>query len=117
MGTNELKRLDDELNDMIRRGEILAAIERFYAVDAEMQENLDPPTRGRAANLEREKAFWTGVELHEARLLSSSVGDGVSFGEWVFDWTIGGTRSQLTEVAVRRWRDGRIVAERYYYKV
>jgi hypothetical protein len=116
MSTNELKRLDDELNEMIRRGQILAAIERYYAVDAEMQENQDPPTRGRAANLVREEAFWKGVELHEARLVAHGVGDDVSFGEWTFDWTIGGARSQLTEVAVRRWKDGRVVAERFYYK-
>src|SRR5262249_2340057 len=116
MTTEELKRLDDELNGMIRRGEILAAMDRFYAPGAEMQENLEPPTRGKEANVERERSFWSGITLHEAQLLAQGIGDGVTLSEWRFDWTIGGKRGQLHEVAVRHWRDGRIVAERFHYK-
>lgn len=116
MTTQDLKVLDDALNRMIKEGQILAAIERFYAADVEMRENGDAPTRGRTANLAREEAFFAGVVVHEARLVSQAIGDGVTATEWRFDWTIGGKRGQLEQVALRRWQDGRIVSERFYYK-
>jgi hypothetical protein len=118
MTTHELKTLDDQLNEMVRAGRFLDAIERFYADDVDMQENGDAPTRGKAANLERERSFFGSVvdKVHEVRQLSQAVGDGVTTGEWIFDWTIGGVRAQLRQVAVRRWRGGQVVAERYYYK-
>jgi SnoaL-like domain len=116
MSQQELKAKDDALNQMIIRGQILAAIEAFYAPDVEMQENAAPPTRGRTANLAREEAFFAGLVMHEARLVSQSIGDDVTASAWRFDWTIGGTRSQLEQVAVRRWRDGRVISERFYYK-
>jgi len=114
--TKDLKALDDELNEMLRRGEFLPAIERLYAPDVEMQENGAEATRGRAANLAREKSFWGGVELHGARLVSQAIGDGVTMGEWELDWTIGGARSTLRQVAVRRWQGGLVAHERFYYK-
>jgi len=45
--------LEDRLKDLfsyIREGRILDAINDFYAEDAVMQENTQPPTMGRAAN-------------------------------------------------------------------
>lgn len=112
-----IEQLNDELNQMILRGEALEAFERFYADDVEMQENLAEPTVGKAANREREKAFFGAIEtFHGAELLSAGAGGDVSFAEMSFDATYkDGNRSKLTEVAVRRWRDGKVVHERFYY--
>lgn len=111
------KQLNDELNQMILRGEAMEAFERFYADEVVMQENLDAPTVGKEANRAREQAFFGAIEtFHGAELASAGAGEDVSFAELSFDATYkGGGRSTLTEVAVRRWKDGKVIHERFYY--
>lgn len=118
MSTNpNLKALDDELNQMILSGKPMEAFEKFYADDVEMQENADPPAKGKDVNRKREEEFFSSVEqFHGAEVLSSGVGDNVTFSEWVMDVSFkGGQRMKLEQVAVRRWRDGKIAKERFYY--
>src|SRR5690606_36025274 len=112
-----VQQLNDELNQMIMRGEALDAFERFYADDVVMQENLEEPTVGKDANRIRAQEFFGSIEeFHGAELLSTAAGDDVSFAEMSFDITFkGGQRTKMTEVAVRRWRDGKVVHERFYY--
>lgn len=114
MTTHEL---NDQLNQMILRGEALDAFEKFYADDVVMQENLDTPTVGKDANRSREQEFFGSIEtFHGAELLSAGASEDVSFAEMAFDATYkGGHRNKLTEVAVRRWKDGKVVHERFYY--
>jgi ketosteroid isomerase-like protein len=107
----------DQLNSMIQQGLIMEAMQEFYADDVVMAENDAPPTVGLAANLEREQAFvdnttWYGLELQDV-----AVGDDVSAVRWWMDFHNAqyGARMAFTQVAVQRWRDGKIVDERFYY--
>jgi len=115
--TLDVAALDRQLNDQITKGDILGAFDRFYADNVTMQENSDAPTAGKAANRKREEDFVASVqEIHGVKLLSSAVNGDTSFGEWEFDATYkGGARVKLTQVAVRRWKNGQIVQERFYY--
>jgi len=118
MENKDLAALERQLNDMILEGKLLEAFERFYADDCVMQENLDPPCVGKAANREREQQFMTNCEqVHAVKLFGSAVGDDISFSEWLFDLSFrGGVRVATTQVAARRWRDGLVLHERFYYK-
>ena len=109
--------LDRELNEMVLAGRILEAFDRFYALDCEMQENSEPPTVGKAANRAREQAFVDSIEtFHGAEIVASAVYGDVSFSEWRMDVTFkGGHRAELAQVAVRRWKDGAVAHERFYY--
>ena len=109
--------LDQELNQQILKGDILGAFEKFYAEDVEMQENAEPPSKGKAANREREKGFVDSIgEVHAIKLAGSAVGDGVSYSEWVFDITYkGGARVVSHQASARRWKNGKVVSERFYY--
>jgi ketosteroid isomerase-like protein len=109
--------LDRQLNEQILKGDILGAFDKFYADDTVMQENLTEPTRGKAANRKNEENFMATVEtFHAATLLSSAVNGDVSFSEWEFDYTPkGAARVKFTEVAVRRWKNGQVAHERFYY--
>ncbi len=120
MSTSTTIALQDRLEDLfsyIREGRIIDAINEFYAEDAVMQENSLPPTVGREANLEREKQFlntvkeWKGFEV-----TAKSVGEDVTFYETVMDWvTTDGTPVHVEQVVVAKWRDGKIIKERYYH--
>ncbi len=109
--------LDSQLNQQILAGDILGAFDRFYADNVVMQENNSEPTVGKAANRAREEAFLASVEqFHGARVVSSAVNGTIAFSEWELDATYKGAgRFLLAQVAVREWRDGQVVRERFYY--
>ena len=101
----------------VQAGRIPEAIEEFYADGATMQENREPPTVGKAANLAREIAFAGSVERwHEVSARSVAVDGDQVLIEWVFDYTTReGRRIRMEEIAQQTWRDGRIERERFFY--
>lgn len=109
---------ETELNRLIASGKGMEGFEKYYADDVRMQENLAPPTVGKDANRKREIEFFSIVEVfHGATLHAQAVSGDVSFSEWTFDFTTKqGARVKLVEVARRRWRDGKVVDERFYYQ-
>jgi hypothetical protein len=117
IATPSVAQLDAELNRTVLEGRILEAFDRFYADDIVMQENNTPATLGKPANREREIKFVESIEqFHHAGLLGSAVHGDTSFSEWVMEVTFkGGVRVKLEQVAVRRWQDGQVTHERFYY--
>jgi ketosteroid isomerase-like protein len=114
----DIKTLDDQLNQKILSGAILEAFDAFYADGVVMQENNEEPRVGKPACRAAEQAFLDSLEqFHGARLLGSAVNGDTSYSEWEFDATYKGAgRVKGSQVAVRRWKDGKIVHERFYYK-
>ncbi len=106
-----------QLIEYIKTGHIIEAMKEYYAEDVQMQENANPPTVGLHANIEREQQFLKGVKEWRGSTVRAIALDGRdSFVEWVFDWVaIDGTPVHLEQVAVARWRDGKITHERFYY--
>ena len=115
---DDLKALDQDLNQLILQGKALDAFEKYYAENVVMQENADEPRRGKPACREAEKQFFDSVEkVSKFELVHSAVGDGVTFSQWDFDMTLkDGVRRQSTQVARRLWKNGKVVDERFYYK-
>ena len=116
--TSNLAVLDQKVNEAILTGKAMEAFDEFYADGVVMQDNADEPWVGKEFNREREIKFFGSIEtLHELKLVSSAVGDDISYGEWIFDLTFkGGFNARLEQVAVRRWLNGKIIHERFYYK-
>ncbi len=112
----DLAALESQLNQLILEGQVMVAFERFYAEDIVMQENTAPPVSGKARNREREQAFFGSIAESKIHLLGSAVGDGVTYSEWIFELSFkDGRRVCMTEVSARRWKDGLVVHERFYY--
>lgn len=107
----------EELIRYVQAGRIPEAIEEFYAEEAIMQENRQPPTVGKAANLARERAFRDSVlRWHEVSARSVAVEGDRALIEWVFDYTTReGRRIRMEEIAQQTWREGRIARERFFY--
>lgn len=105
-----------ELVALVEGGKITEAIETFYAPEVAMQENLAPAVVGQRENLEREKAFFSSITLHENTARSVVVGDDRAVINWLLDFTgADGKRYTIDELAIQQWKDGRIVHERYVY--
>jgi ketosteroid isomerase-like protein len=109
----------DQVAKLVRYVEanrILDAIDELYADDVSMQDNLDPPVVGKAANRERERAFFGGVTVHQNRALSIAVDGDQAVIHWLLEFTGGdGKRYRLDQLSHQDWQDGRIVKERFYY--
>ena len=115
--TQNVAALDQALNQAILSGKALEAFEQYYAEDVVMQENSDEPRRGKDVNRKAEQEFFSSLEsFNDGRLISSAVNGDITFGEWFMDVTLkGGQNAKMSQVAVRRWKDGQVVNERFYY--
>lgn len=98
-------------------GDHVNAIADFYHEDASMQENLQEPRRGRPLLMEHEaKALKRLKRMHTHAAPTFLVdGDNVAIN-WTFDaMTPDGTTRRLQEVSLQRWRDDRVIEERFFY--
>ncbi|PRQ08593.1 nuclear transport factor 2 family protein [Enhygromyxa salina] len=114
---SDTRKHDTDLNDLIRRGKALEGFEQYYADDVVMMEN-DQIFEGKQVNRERELEFFSNVEqVHEFRIGASAVEGDTSFCEQFIDVTFkDGNRMTMDEIAVRTWKDGKVVKERFVYK-
>ncbi len=105
------------LNQLIVDRQLVEAIDRYYHDDVVMTESLTQAMNGKDANRERERAFAGGLTAWDARLVSSAIDEasGTALNEWVLDYvhTEYGA-GKMHQVAVQRWKDGRIVEESFY---
>lgn len=117
MTTGTLQQRLQGLFDHIRTGKIVEAMNEFYDPDAVMQDNANPPTKGLAANIEREKQFLNGVkEWKGFHVTASAVGENVTLYECVMEFiATNGQPVRLEQVSVAKWNNGKIVHERFYY--
>jgi ketosteroid isomerase-like protein len=109
--------LDNDLNQKVLTGAALEAFELYYADDVIMQENSDPPFEGKELNRKREIEFFDSVaEWHDAKVDESAINGDTTFSQWWMDITFkNGYRYSNTQIAVRKWKDGKIVHERFFY--
>ena len=109
----------EQLKGYINEGKIIEAMNEFYGDEVVMRENSEPETRGLEANIEREKQFlsivkqWNWTRWHATAVNED---EGVSFVEYSFEFVnTEGETVVYEQAAVQRWRDGKIISERFYH--
>jgi hypothetical protein len=113
----QLSDLEKQVNDLIVCGKPLEAFELFYDDEVDMQENTSQATKGKEENRRRERRFYGAVSEVRATLLGSAVTDDMTFSEWDYDILLkNGARWKMIKTAVRRWKNGKIVHERFYHE-
>lgn len=109
-----------EMNEMILSGKMMEAFEKFYADDVIMQENSEEPRVGKDTNREFEKKFMENVEeFHGMKLNATAFADNedIAMNYWDMDVTFkGAPRKKSSQVSVQKWKDGKIVKERFFHK-
>lgn len=101
----------------VEAGDTVKALEDFYASDATMQENGDPPRRGLEALIAHERRNLSRVRWQRARCIRPVlVADDRAVVRWVFEFeTLAGRQGRFEELAYQVWRDDRIVEETFFY--
>ncbi|MDX1917615.1 MAG: SnoaL-like domain-containing protein [Candidatus Caenarcaniphilales bacterium] len=112
-----VKELVNQLNKMILEGKSMEAFEKFYAENVVMQENDEPPTEGKDANRAREEDFFRNLENFAAGDVKEVVVEGdTSMVRWYMDFTHKQWgRFAGHQIALQKWKDGKIVSENFYY--
>jgi ketosteroid isomerase-like protein len=102
---------------VVQAGRYVEAIRDFYHEDASLQENLQPPRVGRAAQIAREER--AAQKFASMRTVSIEAfpagGDSVAVHS-VFELIdLAGRRTRLDQMSLQRWRGDRIAEERFFY--
>lgn len=101
----------------VEQADYLGAVVHFYHADAWFQENMDPPRKGRDAQL----AYAMETMLRYGKLHTRKVERFAINGSLVFiNWQIevmqpNGEKVLFDEVAMQEWDGERIRWERFYY--
>jgi ketosteroid isomerase-like protein len=102
--------------DGILSGKMLEVFESYYHDDVVMSENGAQERVGKDANRKYEEQFVNNVEFHGAEAVTVLIDGDHAAIEWVFDMTpANGSRVQQRQVALQRWRDGKVVREVFYH--
>ena len=114
--SNEISKLESELNEMTAKGKNLDALARYYAEDCTFEEGDGSKRTNRKAQHDHLSRFFASLKkFNDATLHGQATGDDVSMSEWTFDMTGGdGKPIVWNEVLVRRWKGNQVIAERFY---
>lgn len=114
-----LQELEQQMNSMILEGNVMDAFEKFTHDDVVMKEPGQDPVKGKDANRQREKDFYSSVDQFHGMSLDGwavNESDQSSFSEWSVDIEFkGGDRVQWSQVERRRWTDDGEVAEVQFF--
>lgn len=109
--------LDHQLNTMIIQGKSVEALRKFYAEDVVAQENDEPERVGRDPWIRARQEMEKNTKKFNARVLAHAANGDTSLSGWEYNIELEGMGElKIAQVAVRRWRDGKVVRERFYHK-
>jgi ketosteroid isomerase-like protein len=109
--------LDNALNALILQGKNSEAFLKYYDENVVAQENDEPERKGREQWMRSFEEIAKNIEKYDARVVANAANGDVSFSEWESDAVIKGMGAmRMVQVAVRRWKNGRVVRERFYHK-
>src|SRR5215813_4825642 len=107
----------DEFVATVVAGRYDEAIQRYYAPEASMQENLDPPRAGCDGLVAHERTVMAAFRSIRATCMSPVFVDGDCVViRWMFEFErADGGKMRLDELAYQRWDGNKITEERFYY--
>lgn len=114
--------LEEHVNgyfDLLSKGQMMDAFEKYYAEDVVMQENNEEPRVGKDVNRKFEIDYMSAIEeVHGSEVKNVAINSktGTVFIQAAMDATFKGAgRTTMEEVQVQTWKDGQIVHEKFFY--
>lgn len=110
-----------DMYDMLAKGKLLDAFEKYYHNDVVMIEATGESRKGKEANRKFELDFMGTIkDMHGTgvRAITSNEKEGTTMVESWMDVTMkDGKRHMMEEVAVQKWKGDQIIQERFYYNM
>ena len=105
--------------DLLSKGQMMDAFEKYYSEDIVMQENNEEPRVGKDTNRKFEIEYMSSIEeVHGSEIKNVAINSetGTVFIQAAMDATFKGFgRTMMEEVQVQTWKDGQIVHEKFFY--
>lgn len=120
--TPNVRELHEQVIQYLKAGKFVEGIEDFYDADATAQENSGPISLGRAEMVHTERRFqkkltaYHGIDIHATAIDDQGRGTGIVFYEATMRWEQNDREGIVVvhQTVVERWREGKIVAIRFY---
>ncbi len=111
-----MQELVSQMDDMVLRGEIPQAVDKFFNGDARTRDVDGSETTTKQQAIDKLTGFVGSIaQVNEITLLNSSVGDNVSMSEFRFHFNMkDGSVIKWHEVIRRVWQDNEVVDETYF---
>ena len=114
---------NQQILDMLKKGEFVEGMEQFYADDVMNEEPTGVIIKGKQAVIENEKNILQQVKAyHGIEVKSVGVGEddgngnGVTFAEYKLSVDMkDGSKFNPDQVQVTRWKNGKAVHIKFYY--
>lgn len=103
-------------NEMVKKGQIVEATEKYFAPNAKTIDFDGTVTSGKAEMLSKMQGFAGAIaKVNGITLHHSSINGNVSFAEFTFDFDMkDGSKVLWHEILRSVWEDGQIVQEQYF---
>lgn len=112
----DLRELSDAMNEMVVKGQLVEAAEKYYAPNIRTVEFDGRLTEGRDAAMKKLREFVDSIKsVKEITLLRSAVDDNASFSEYILSLEMkDGSDIYLHEIVRSLWENGQVTEERYF---
>jgi hypothetical protein len=112
----QLKDLLAEKNEMVTKGQIPEAVEKYFAADARTVDFTGRRDNGKENIIAEQKKMVDLIEkANEISVHRVGVGDDVTFAEFIIDLDMkDGSKIYWHEIIYSIWKNGKIVYEEYY---
>lgn len=113
---NSLNEIFSAKNEMIKRGQIVEATQKYFAPDAKTYDFDGTVTENKHAMLAKMEAFAHSIKtVNKIALHNASISGHVTFAEFTFDFDmVDGSKILWHEILRTVWKDGLVIEEQYF---
>ena len=114
--TMDVKALNTQMDGLIKKGEMVAAVQQFYAEDASSADYGGVATTSKQQMIEKMEGFLGAIaKVNEITHLDTLVDGSKSASRFVFDFDMkDNTHIHWHEIIKRDWQNGKVVNEEYF---
>ncbi len=114
--TMDVKTLNTQMDDLVRKGQMVDAVEQFYAENAASADYGKVATASKQQMVEKMQGFLGAIaKVNEIRHLDSLVDGNKTASRFIFDFDMkDNSNIHWHEIIKRDWRDGKVVKEEYF---
>jgi hypothetical protein len=111
-----LRELLNAKNELVTKGEILDAADKFFAATIRTIDFDGTVTEGKQSTTEKLQSFVGSIQkVNEITLHRAAAGDGVTFAEFTFSFEMkDGSKIYWHEIIRSNWTNGQITEEQYF---
>lgn len=112
----EVKTLAREMDALCSKGEMVAAVKKFYSDDASSADYGGVATKSKDEMVAKMEGFLAAIETVKGITHHNTIADGnLSASEFTFDFDMKDeSKVYWHEIIRRKWKDGKVIQEEYF---